>query len=136
MKKLDVQKFGGVTHEHGKTKLNGSSHEVFTTDAKSDTTLEKDIGVGNAVIVRCFTYGANKEAFLEHKPTLQELFNYHHKGIEIELWKDGLMVMPDVKPRVVFNEEKSQYQIFVGARPSRGQELRELPQTLSELVNG
>ena len=57
---------------------------------ESDVHLEDDEGYGNATIIRCFTFGANPEAFAQHKPTKQELFNSHLKGIEVMLWKDGL----------------------------------------------
>ena len=75
----------------------------------------------------------NPEAFALHRPTKQELFNHHSKGIETILWKDGLKVMPDVPPRLVV--EGSKYRIFVGAQPMKGMALEEKPKTLKQLIH-
>lgn len=134
-KTVEVQKFGGE-EKLGETQLHGYNHDVNSIETQSKTTLEQDTGEGGAVIIRCFTFGINPEAFKQYAPTKQELFNSHYKGIEIALWKDGLKVMPDVHPRIVIDQQKGQYQIFVGAQPARGHLLMERPQTLSEIVNG
>lgn len=107
-----------------------------TLDTESDISFSEDTGSGEAIVVRCFTFGANAEAFKIHKPTKQELFNTHYKQIEIFLWKDGLMVVPEIMPRIHIAKNKKFYSIFVGAKPQRGHVLYEKPQTLNQLVHG
>lgn len=143
LKKLDVQKFGGVD-ELGNVAAENTinpvgddvNYDVRSLEVKSDTKLEEDEGTGGAAIVRMFEFGMNPEAFKQYQPTKQELFNSHYKGIELALWKDGLKVMPEVNPRIVVDEKAMRYQIFVGAQPMRGHILREQPKKLSELVHG
>ncbi len=103
--------------------------------SKSETHLEDDLGSGEAAIIRVFEFAASPEAFRAHTPTRQELFNYHSKGIEVMLWKDGMTVMPDVDPKVTINEKQTKYRIFVGAKPMKGHTLHERPQTLSQIVH-
>ncbi len=134
-KSIDVAKFGG-TDELGKAKLNGHEHDVSSIETQSRTKLEDDAGHGAAVIIRCFTFGANPIAFKEHTPTKQELFNYHLKHIEMELWKDGMIPHSAVEPRLAINKQKGWYQIFVTAKPARGHLLNVNPQTLTEIAHG
>lgn len=132
-KSKDVAKFGG-TESLGNVQLNGHTHEASTIEAQSKVHLEDDEGYGNAVVIRCFEFGMNPVAFKEYAPTRQELFNSHYKGIEIALWRDGLKVISEVNPRIVVDEKNSRYQIFVGARPMKGQLLKESPLTLSQIA--
>jgi hypothetical protein len=147
-KKVEVQKFGGVEDighlKDGRTQkftseMTGQestqkdvSYDMKSLEAQSDTKLEDDKGGGGAAIIRMFEFGINFDAFKEHPPTKQELFNYHHKGIETMLWRDGMTVLPEVNPRVVVG--KSTYRIFVGAKPMRGHILKEQPKTLTEQI--
>lgn len=131
----DVAKFGG-TEELGNVKLHGYDHDSASVEVQSQTKLEQDEGYGNVVVVRQFTFGMNPEAFKLARPTKQDIFNAHYKGIEIHLWKDGWKVEPDINPRIVVNPEKMQYTIFVSARPMKGQRVLEKPLTMSEVVNG
>lgn len=132
---VEVRKFGG-TEELGQVKMNGHDHNVQSIEAQSKTKLEDDAGHGNAAIIRCFKFGINPKVFQEHPPTKQELFNSHHKGIEIALWRDGMKVIPDVNPRIVIDQKNMSYLIFVGAQPMKGHILREQPKTLSEIAHG
>ena len=104
-------------------------------DAQSDTKLEDDKGTGTPVIIRVFEFAANPEAFKQHKPTKQELFNSHYKGIEVLLWKDGMKVYPEVNPRITINKKKTKYRIFVAATPQKGHLLMEKPKTLAEIAH-
>lgn len=135
LKKLELKKFGG-TEKIGETQLNGFNHDVSTIEEQSQTSLEQDLGTGQVAVIRCFEFKANMDAFKEHPIGKQELFNYHFKGIEIALWKDGLQIMPDVEPRVVFDDDKGQYRIFVGSLPMKGQIVQQTPKTLTQLVHG
>ena len=152
IKELSVQKFGGVD-DHGSLREEGIqqfesgmtgekslhanvNYDVKSIETESQTKLEHDEGYGNAVIIRAFEFGVNPEAFKQHKPTKQELFNSHYRGIEVALWKDGMKVMPDVNPRITLAPEGNKYTIFVGAMPAKGHLLREEPKTLSQIVHG
>jgi hypothetical protein len=132
-KPIEVQKFGGID-ELGQTKLDGHKHELSSVETQSQTKLEDDTGNGIPVIIRCFTFGANPEAFKDHTPTKQELFDSHKKGIEMHLWRDGMIYYDYVPPRIVMG--KDSYQIFIAALPARGNMLHEKPRTLSELAHG
>lgn len=145
-----------VTSKHTKTgeTVTGSAsdiHQVIEGNAKdapvddvlwnaselqadSDTHLEDDEGVGGAAIIRQFEFAVNLEAFQNHPPSLQDLFNHHIKQIEVTLWTDGLKIMQDVEPRISFNKNKTKYRIWVGAKPQKGHILREVPQTLSQIA--
>lgn len=134
-KSLDVQKFGGVDNL-GKVELHGHEHEAASIETQSKTKLEDDQGFGDAAIVRCFTFGINLKAFQDANPTKQDLFNHHIRGIEVMLWRDGMRLMTDVAPQITLDMKAMQYRIFVGARPAKGYILKEIPQTLSQIVHG
>ena len=134
-KVLDVAKFGG-TENLGKATYNNYEHEVSNIETQSKTKLEDDIGHGGAAIIRRFTFGMNAESFKQKPPTKQELFNYHIKGIEIMLWRDGMKIMTEIEPRITLDSKGLQYHIFIGARPQKGFILREAPQTLKDVAHG
>lgn len=137
-KAVDVKKFGGVD-ELGTTQMHGHKHEMQSVEAQSRTSLESDLGEGEAVIIRCFTFQMNlekPELFIERRPTKQDLFNAHIGGIEMALWKDGMKAYMEVAPRITFDVKKLQYSIFIAAKPMRGYSLTERPQTLTELAHG
>lgn len=115
-KAVEVQKWGG-TEELGGTKMHGHDHDVSAVEVQSKTNLQQDTGEGGYVIIRKFTFGMNPQAFKEAKPDKQMLFNYHLKGIEIMLWRDGWKIFPEVTPQISFDVKKGQYSIFVGAVP-------------------
>lgn len=151
-KTVEVQKFGGVDNmgtvrDENFTKFtsemsgkesyhNNTNYDLESIETKSETHLEDDQGYGGAAILRTFTFGINPEAFRQHTPSKQELFNSHLKGIEMALWKDGMMVMDEVEPKVIIDPKGKQYMIFVGARPMRGHLLKEVPKTLAEQIHG
>lgn len=130
----DVAKFGGVD-ELGKTSFNNYEHELSNIEAKSETNLEMDKGEGNATIIRCFTFGINPEVFMKQRPTKQDLFNYHISGIEMAMYRDGMIPYLEVEPRITFDTKRMQYSIFVAAHPRKGYLLQERPQTLSEIAH-
>lgn len=113
-------------------------YEAQQVEAASKTKLEDDKGEGVAAVLRCFKFGMNPAAFSQYTPTKQELFNSHYKGIEVALWKDGLKVVPDINPRITIDAQKMSYEIWVTARPSRGNMLPYdlTPKTLSQIAHG
>src|SRR3990167_6099497 len=135
IKTKDVAKFGWIG-DLGKVQMDGQEHESSSIEAQSQTKLEHDKGEGNAVVIRCFTFQMNlehPELFIERRPSKQEIFNSHIRGIEMALWKDGLRAFLDVAPRITFNTKEFQYSIFVSAVPMKGWLLHEKPQTLSQI---
>src|SRR3990167_9740756 len=119
----EVSSFGGV-EEKGIIK-DQYDWSAQTVETQSETHLEDDTGHGEAAIIRMFEFAMNPEVIKKVKPTRQDIFNSHYKGIEIALWKDGMKVLPEVNPRIVIDEKAMKYRIFVGARPMRGHILRE-----------
>ena len=116
---IELQKFGG-TDDLGSGKLDGNDHELQSIEVKSKTKLTDDPYEGAVAVIRRFTFGANPQAFQELLPTKQELFNSHVKGIEIALWRDGMVFHDKVEPQIHFDQKKLQYHIFVGAKPAKG----------------
>lgn len=106
-------------------------HDVV---AESTTHLEDDKGSGTPVVLRFMDFGANPEVFKEHKPTAQELFDSHRKGIETMLWKDQLQPIPEVEPRLMFSKNKKNYRFVIACKPMGV--LLDMPKTLSEIANG
>ncbi len=133
----DVAKFGG-NEELGRVKMDGHDHEAISVEVQSQTKFEQDQGYGNTVAIRCFIFGMNPQAFELARPTKQEIFNSHLKGIELSLWGDGWQVYTESAPRVVLEPEKMRYLIYVPAIPMKGRILSytQTPHTLGDLVNG
>lgn len=100
--------------------------------AQSETKLESDLGTGHAVVIRFFEFGANPEVFKQHKPTAQELFNSHRKGIESLLWSDGLKPYEGVEPKLMFSKNKKNYRFVITCIPKDS--LVDNPKTLSQLL--
>ena len=141
-KSKTVSKFGGteylgsVTEENAKdAPVDNVNYDLQSLEVQSKTHLEDDQGGGGAAIIRMFEFGMNPLAFHQYKPTKQELFNSHYKGIELALWRDGMKVIPEVNPRITVDDKNGRYRIFVGAQPMKGHLLKEQPKTLTELVN-
>lgn len=110
--------------------------EAKSLETQSQTKLEADEGFGGIATIRRYDFGINPETWRNHPPSKQELFNAHYKGIEMSLWGDGMKVNIDVNPRVVVDPEKKIYSIFVVAVPRKGWAVNDMPQTLSQIVNG
>jgi hypothetical protein len=102
--------------------------------AESTTKLEEDKGTGSEIIMRFFDFASNVEAFKQHRPTEQELFETHRKGIEALLWTDGLAPCYAIEPRLLFSKDKSQYRFVISAIPSVGNTLIDKTKTLTQLL--
>lgn len=158
-KSVEVKKFGGVDDLGSVKELNNKKQfhsylsdkdfdvpdvnwDAKSVEAESTTTLEMDQGGGGALIIRDFKFKIDPTALTEcfiatqTYPDKQMLFNSVVKFIEASLWQDGLKVFPDVEPRVLINENYTEFDVFVGSVPQKGQRLLETPKTLSQLVNG
>lgn len=102
--------------------------------AESKTKIEEDTGTGQAVILRFFEFGVNVEEFKKHKPTAQELFNSHYRGMTSLMWGDGLKPFEGVEPRLQFSKDKKKYRFIMACVPSAGNVLTDKPKTLSQLL--
>lgn len=100
--------------------------------ANSDTKLEQDTGTGEAVVLRFFDFAANPDSFRMHKPTAQELFDVHRKGIESLLWTDGMRPYQGVEPRLMFSKDKKYYRFAITCIVN--DTLVDKTKTLSELL--
>lgn len=109
-----------------------------TLEVQSDTKLEEDTGIGEAIVMRTYEFRTNPELLKPNTkfPTAQEFFNDHMKGISGLLWSDGLRPAEEVAPRIIFTKDKKTYLIMVWARPGLGQSLLAPTQTLSEIIHG
>lgn len=103
--------------------------------AHSDTKIQEDKGTGQAIILRSFDFVANPDNFKARKPTAQELFASHLKGIEALLWGDGLKPFQEVQPRLLFSKDKKHYRFIIPCVVGLGQSLIEGTNTLSQLLN-
>jgi hypothetical protein len=81
---------------------------------ESNTKIEQDTGTGQEIVLRFFEFAANPQAFKDHKPTEQELFESHKNGIMALLWSDELRPYEAVEPRIMFSKDKTHYRIIVG----------------------
>lgn len=103
-------------------------------EVQSDTKLEADHGTGNELVLRFFDFAANPEVFKQHKPTAQQLFECHRKGMEALLWSDGLKPYHKIEPRLLFSKDNTKYRFVLSCIPSLGNTLLDKTHTLSELL--
>ena len=135
LKTKTVNKFGG-TEKLGDVKFQGGDkYEVSSLEARATTKITEDVGHGTAVVIRQFEFGINPLVWQQKPPSKQDLFNYHLKGIEMALWRDGLKPYTESEPRIVVSSEKMNYKIIVPCVPMRGHQLRERPLTLTEIAS-
>lgn len=102
--------------------------------AESTTKLQEDKGTGQPIVLRFFDFAANPETFRQYRPTAQQLFESHRRGIESMLWSDGLAPYTAIEPRLLFSKDKSQYRFAISCIPSMGNALIDKTKTLSQLL--
>lgn len=119
---------------HTKTDVGNVEWDGEEVSAQSKTTLQDDKGTGQAVVLRFFDFTANPQTFKDHKPTAQELFNIHRRGLESIMWRDGLKPYDAVEPRLMFAKDSSHYRFIIACIPNISNVLTEKPKTLSELI--
>lgn len=108
-KSINTDKFKTkeTTLDKGKIEWEGE-----TVQAESKTNLEQDTGSGIPVVLRFFDFGANVESFKNYKPTAQDLFNSHLKGIESLLWRDELKPFLEVEPRLMYSVDGKNFEPY------------------------
>lgn len=142
-KAVDVQKFGGIENlgsvkadMHADLSGATNTYDASSVEAASQTKLEDDQGVGKEVIMRSFTFKVNRKMFEAAPPTKQQLFDGHLHGLEMSLWRDGLIFDKTHEPHILFNKKLTTYTIFLVATPARGQTVVDKARTLSEIAHG
>ena len=125
--KVTEEKFIGFK---GKEKWQGSQVQV-----ESQPLI--DPGVGQPTIIRTFIFKANPEFLKKNKGLRgidkQELFNNHWRLLQIELWKDGLMAVEEVSPKITFR--KNHYFIQITCKARFGVIVVDSPQKLQDYLN-
>lgn len=100
---------------------------------KADTPLV-DAGTGEKVIIRLFDFKfdpTKKDAMKMAKLNMQEFFNSHAQYIKDFLWKDGLSVVENQDPKMIFN--KKGYRIAVVCQARLGVNIFDKGQTLQDI---
>lgn len=115
--------------------VDGDEYRGQTIEVQSDTKLEADQGEGDPYILRTFNFALDPVLMKERKPNPQELFNAFSRGIEAMLWGDGLTVVSELEPRLIFTKKKTHVLIMVWAKPRMGQSILENPKTLTEIIS-
>ncbi len=105
--------------------------EAQEMETQASTPLIDDAS-GQAYIIRCFQFKIHPN--VTQKPTKQELLNGHAHLIRTYLWKDSLLPVEEVDPKVVFDKDGKGYRIFVTCIPRLGEALLEKVQTLQEIT--
>lgn len=135
MAKKTPRKFKAVELDAKDAPVKNIEWEGEEISTESETRIDQDDGTGQAIILRFFEFGANVETFKQHKPTAQELFNSHMRGMESLLWKDGLKPYDAIEPRLMFSKDKTKYRFIIACIPSGLNVLVDNTRTLSQLLN-
>ena len=77
-----------------------------------------DPGGGGVNVIRVFSFKMSPDR--KYFPGKQALFSAHTKQIETILWGDGLRPLDSVPPRVIIDNKKGLYQIFVPCGAAKG----------------
>ncbi len=128
------KKFKAIEKDAKDSPVKDIEWEGEEVGVESDTKLEEDKGTGQEIILRFFDFAANPEVFKIQKPTAQELFESHKRGMESLLWTDGLTPCLAIEPRLMFSKDKTSYRFVISCLPSMGNSLIDKTKTLSELL--
>ena len=109
----------------------------YASELSTDGMPLIDPGGGPVAVIRVFSFKMNPER--KHFPGKQALFNSHAKQIGTILWGDGLRPLESHSPRVIINNKKGFYQIFVPCGAAKGvifSERDRNPELLHNQLNG
>ncbi|MEK6882318.1 MAG: hypothetical protein AABY22_22050 [Nanoarchaeota archaeon] len=102
---------------------------------KADTPLI-DSATGKKIIIRKFEFEWDKKIKLQDKMNAQydkqAFFNSHAKYIKDFLWKDGLSVLENQDPKMIFNEKG--YVIAIACEAKLGVSIFEKGMTLQDIL--
>ena len=133
-KQIKGRKFKAIEKDAKNAPVKDIKWEGEEVMAMSDTKLEQDLGTGQEVVIRFFEFAVNEEAFKQHKPSAQELFDSHKSGMEALLWRDGLKPYDGLQPRFMFSKNKKFYRFIIAGVPRAGRVLSNSTRTLSQLI--
>ena len=133
---LDVEK---NIREYKSRERKGISREGTWTEQDMATKAGMplvDSATGKKVIIRTFDYNWDKKMKPEEiemiKLDKQGFFNSHARYIKDFLWKDGLSVLENQDPRLIFN--KKGYRIAVACEAKFGASIFEKGMTLQDIM--
>ena len=117
----------------------GIAEEGLWTDqdlaTKADTPLI-DSATGKKVIIRTFDFEWKKGMKIQDKMNAQynkqEFFNSHAKYVRDFLWKDGLSILENQDPKMIFN--KKGYRIAIACEARFGVSIFDKPTTLQDIM--
>src|SRR3990167_4252229 len=90
----------------------------YASQLETDNVPLIDPGGWAVNVIRVFTFKMNPEK--RDFTNKQTIFSAHAKQIETILWGDGLRPLENVSPRVILNNKKGFYQIFVPCGAAKG----------------
>lgn len=129
-----AKKFKAIEKNAKNSPVKDIEWEGEEVGVESKTKIQEDTGTGQPIILRFFEFAADSKVFKDHKPTAQDLFDSHRRGMESLLWTDGLAPYHIVEPRLQFSKDNKRYRFVVSCIPSLGNTLTEKTKTLSELL--
>jgi uncharacterized Fe-S cluster-containing radical SAM superfamily protein len=134
-KQIKGRKFRAIEKNAEDAPVKDIKWEGEEVAAMSDTKITQDLGTGQEIVIRFFEFGVNEEAFKQHTPTTQELFDAHRAGMEALLWRDGLKPHEAIEPRFMFSKNRKFYRFIITAVPRIGNVMVDKPLTLSQILN-
>ena len=127
-----------MKHYQSKERKGVAQEGVWTDQdlaVKADTPLI-DSGTGKKVIIRKFDFEWKKGVKLEDKMNAQynkqAFFNSHAKYIRDFLWKDGLSILENQDPKMIFNDKG--YIIAIATEARFGASIFDKPTTLQDIM--
>lgn len=127
-----IKEFKGQEH---KGMAEGFEWKEQELAAKAGTPLI-DPAVGKKIIIRKFEFewkkGIKTEERMNAQYNKQEFFNSHAKYIKDFLWKDGLSILENQDPKMIFNNKG--YVIVVATEARWGVSIFDKPTTLQQIM--
>ena len=90
----------------------------YASELNTDGIPLIDPGGTSVAVIRVFTFKMNPDR--KSLPGKQKLFSSHAKQIETILWGDGLRPLESNPPRVIIDNKKGIYRIFVSCLAAKG----------------
>lgn len=112
-----------------KVDIAGGSVQELSTQS---TTPLVDNATGQKLILRVFEFQLPPD--IKGKIDKQKVFNAHKKFIEQFCWKDGLVPVTDIPPRVLLSKNEKKVRIFILTQAKLGSTILEKPLTLQDIT--
>lgn len=111
------------------TLADGTEAQELSTQA---TTPLVDDASGQKLILRAFEFQLPLD--IKGRIDKQKVFDAHKKFIEQFCWKDGLVPVTDIPPRVILSKNEKKVRIFILTQAKLGSTILEKPLTLQEIT--